>query len=81
MAAKVKLNRRGMAELLKSSGVLADLERRANRIATAAGDGHVVRAEIGRTRARAVVITATSEAIRAEATERNLTRSFDAGRH
>lgn len=80
MSVKVKLNRRGMAALLKAPGVLDDLERRANRVATTAGEGHVVRAEIGRTRARAAVITSTYAAIRAEAADRNLTRAFDAGR-
>lgn len=78
--AKIKLNSRGMAELLKSAAVLADLRARANRVAAAAGPGMEVEARVGRTRARASVRTATPEARRAEATSRKLTRAFDAGR-
>ena len=80
MAVKVKLNREGMAALLKDPRVLADLERRAQRIADAAGPGHEAHAEAGTTRARASVVTTTYDAMRAEATTRNLTRAFDAGR-
>ena len=36
MAGKVQLNRRGMGELLKSTGVRAELHRRAERAAAAA---------------------------------------------
>lgn len=77
---KVKLNRKGMAALLKEPGVLADLERRARQIADAAGEGHDAGGQIGKNRARASVITTTYDAMRAEATDRNLTRAFDAGR-
>jgi hypothetical protein len=77
---KVKLNRAGMAKLLREPGVLADLERRARAIANAAGEGHEVHAEQGRTRARAAVVTTSFEAMRKEATDRNLLRAFDAGR-
>lgn len=78
--AKVKLNRRGMAALLKSDGVQADLERRAQRIAETAGEGHEAGSRIGKTRARASVITATFDAMYREAVDRNLSRAFDAGR-
>ena len=76
---KVKLNRRGVEALLKSSGVQADLLARARRIATAAGEGMVAEAQIGRTRARATVITTTTEAMLAEARERRLSSSVQAG--
>lgn len=80
MTVRVKINRKAVRALLRDPKVAADLERRARAIAAAAGPGHVVESEIGRTRARAAVITETPEAALAEATQRRLTRSIDAGR-
>lgn len=77
---RVTLNRKNIRELLRSEAVRADLVRRAENIAAAAGPGHKVESEIGRNRARAAVITTTAEAMVAEARDRNLTRAFDAGR-
>jgi hypothetical protein len=80
---RVDLNEQGVAELLKSPEVLADLERRANAIADAAGgepEDYEVVVMIGRTRARASIRTASHRARAAEARERRLTRSFEAGR-
>ena len=78
----VKLNRAAVQQLLKSPAVLADLERRAQRIAAAAGGApdFEVDARIGASRARASVRTATHKGRRAEATSRALTRAIDAGR-
>jgi hypothetical protein len=81
VANQVKLNRAGLRDLLRSPEVRRDLERRARQIATAAGPGFESDSEIGRNRARASVWTATLEAMVAEATDRALTRSIDAGRH
>lgn len=77
---KIKLNRRGVIELLKSVEVEADLTRRGDAIAAAAGPGH--RVEIGETpnRARVAVITDTVDAMLSEATSHTLTRAIDAGR-
>lgn len=82
-----KVNSAGVRELLRGAPVQADLKARADRIAAAAnadltsGDtGFVVDVDIGKNRARAVVVTATPEAMNAEATSRTLTRSIDAGR-
>lgn len=80
MPPKVRLNRKGVRELLRSREVLSDLERRANAIAAAAGEGMEVDSEVGRNRARASVRTATREAVLAEAQQRALTRALDAGR-
>lgn len=80
MVVKIVLNRKGVRELLRSQEVLADLEDRANRIASSAGDGHAVSAEVGTVRARASVRTDTLEAAKAEAETRDLTRAIDAGR-
>jgi hypothetical protein len=77
---KIVLNRKGIRELLRSREVEADLRRRAENIAAAAGPGHVVDSEIGPQRARASVRTDTIDAMIGEATSRDLTRALDAGR-
>jgi hypothetical protein len=78
---RIVLNRKGVREILRSPEVEADLERRARHIAAAAGPGHEVDVTVGGNRARASVRTDTFEAMRDEATDRNLTRALDAGRH
>lgn len=77
---RVVMNRAGVAALLKSEEVQADLKRRADAIADAAGPGMEARVGVGRTRARATVITADFDAMLAEATHKTLTRAIDAGR-
>lgn len=77
---KIKMNPSGSQAVLRSPGVIADLERRAANIADAAGPGHSVDSQDGPHRSRAAVITRTEEAKAAEAKDRNLTRAFDAGR-
>jgi hypothetical protein len=77
---RVKLNPAGMRELLRDPGVRDDLKRRADRIARAAGRGMESTASTGRNRALAMVWTETPEAMAAEAHNRKLTRSIDAGR-
>lgn len=82
MASKVRIefDEKAFRALLRSDEVKADLERRARRIAAAAGPGHVVDSDTGRNRARAEVVTGTFEAKRGEAVHHNLTRAIDAGR-
>lgn len=80
---KVKLNRPGVRELLRSAEVEADLARRARNIADAAGGqgaGFESESDVSRTRARAWAWTETPEAMRAEAERRVLTSAIDAGR-
>jgi hypothetical protein len=77
---RIKLNPAGMRELLRSDGVRQDLERRARNIAQAAGRGMESTSSSGRNRALAMVWTETPEAMAAEAKNRKLTRSIDAGR-
>ena len=80
---RIELNREGVAQLLKSPEIQADIARRAQAIAaTAAGSGGTfeVRTKVGRSRAHATVITTDVEARKAEATDRALTRAIDAGR-
>lgn len=80
MTVRVVVNRAGVRELLNSDAIRADLEARAQRIASAAGPGHRVDVGRGRNRARAAVITDTTEARRSEATDGTLSRAIDAGR-
>ena len=79
MSARVKFNSKELDRIRKEL-VKNDLKKRADRIAAAAGDGMESSVVIGRTRARASVITATHAARRAEARDASLTRAIDAGR-
>lgn len=76
----IKLNTKGIGELLKSPEIQADLLRRARNIARAAGPGMEASVRVGPSRARASVITATDGAREREARDRALTRALDAGR-
>lgn len=78
---RIELDSAGMRELLRSDGVRRDLERRARNIAVAAGPGMESASMKGHDRALAMVWTETPEAMAAEAYDRKLTRSVDAGRH
>ena len=80
MTVRVKLNIAGFRQLRTAPDVVDDLERRAQAIAAAAGPGHKVSTEAGRTRAIGMVWTDTPEAMLAEATGRSLTRAIDAGK-
>jgi len=77
---KIDLNDSGVIDLLKSTGVQADLVRRGNAIAAAAGPGHNVDLNIESRRASVIVVTTTIEAMVGEAVHRNLSRALDAGR-
>lgn len=77
---RVDMNPKGVRALLRSPDLVADLRRRADRVARAAGPGHVAEVDIEGTRVSAVVIAATVEANLREQRERNLTRAIDAAR-
>lgn len=77
---KWQLNKAGVAALLRSPGVKADLRARGNRIAAAAGPGVSAHVWEGFDRSRARVTTTTREADEREATSRSLSRAIDAGR-
>lgn len=79
---RVKINSKGARALLRSEKVRANLDRRARRIAEAAGGepDFEYESRIGSNRARASVRTATHEGRKAEAERRALTRALDAGR-
>lgn len=76
----INLNEREVGALLKSADVAAEVKRRADRIAAAAGPGMLASVIIGKNRAHGSVITATLQARRAQATRRALIRALDAGR-
>lgn len=80
MAVKIDLYSAGVSALLRSPEAVAELRRRAQNIASAAGSGHGVDAVAGRNRARATVWTESWGAMWREARERNLSRAIDAGR-
>lgn len=78
---RIEIDDAAAESLLKSSEVRADLLRRANRIASAAGAGHYdVTPSLTPSRARVSVGTGDYAARKAEATQRALTRALDAGR-
>jgi len=79
MTVKFVLNRAGVRELLRGAQMQAEVTRRAEHIAAAAGPGHEVVSSVGRNRARAEVRTTTIEAKIAEAAHQNLTRAIRAG--
>lgn len=76
---RVEVNRKAMARLLKEESVplLEDITR---DIAAAAGPGFEGDVQIGANRARGLVGTTDYESRKAEAEDRVLTRSIDAGR-
>ena len=77
---RIDMNSAGIQDLLKSSPVRALLKAKADRIAAAAGPGMVAYSRVGKTRARASVVTDSYKAKRAEAKDRALTKAIDAGR-
>lgn len=84
---RIKLDSKGIRELLSSPEVVDDLEKRSRAIADAAGGEPAFEAEVkvvgGSSklgRAMGYVRTATFEGMRAEARDRKLTRALDAGR-
>ncbi len=77
---KVTLNNAEFRKLRTSAPVVADLKRRLDNIAAAAGPGMRVRVSSGGSRARGTVYTATMAARRREARDRVLTKALDAGR-
>ena len=77
---RIEHNSKGFAALMKSNSVMSDIEARGARIAAAAGEGFEVNSTRNRDRSVVFVRTETTEARRAEAEDRALTRAIDAGR-
>lgn len=77
---KIEYHGAAFRALNRSKDVLADLTRRGQNIAGAAGEGVGIQASVGANRARVTVATETREAAVREAEEKTLTRSIGAGR-
>lgn len=81
---RIEINEAEVGRILRGEGeyggVRAELERRAQAIAAAAGEGMEASVEIGANRVHASVITATPDAMIAEAADRALSRALEAGR-
>lgn len=77
---RIEFHSAGFRAVLRSPEVLADLSRRGQAIAEAAGDGVGIQASVGANRARVTVATETREAAEAEATDKVLTSALGAGR-
>lgn len=73
--ADITLNRAGIKSLLTDPLTAAAVRNVAERIAYAAGPGMETRPMETRTRVRVAVVTATNEAVAAEARYRALTRA------
>lgn len=77
---EIKWNSKGIRQILRGQPMVRALTDSAERMAAAAGPGHRVESEVGKERARAAVITDTSDAVRSEIRDHTLTRAIDAGR-
>jgi hypothetical protein len=80
---KLEINVAGFNEVRRSQQVQEDLHARGDAIARATGldDGDIsVEDSPSPSRARVVVVTASPKAMQAEASQRVLTRAFEAGR-
>jgi hypothetical protein len=80
MAVRVKLKLRGINEVLKSAAVQSDLDRRAERIAMAAGEGIEAVSKPHRYTSRAFVQTDSFVGAKRQADDAVLETSLDAGR-
>lgn len=74
MARRVVHNRRGYADLLKDPAIVADLRRRAEAVAAAAGSGFEAKQSQPHTRARAAVVAPQGDP------NNKMIRALDAGR-
>lgn len=77
---RIEIDPKGVRALLRSPGVRADLQSRADRIATGAGPGVTAYTWQGHDRVRARVTTATEEADKNEALYDTLSRAIDLGK-
>jgi hypothetical protein len=75
----VRLKMAGINELMRSAPVQAEVTRRAQRIAAAAGPGFTVKTKPHKWTARAYVIASTPEARRREAEDKVLLAALSAG--
>lgn len=79
-AVRIALNPNGPRKIRRSPGAQADLLRRAQAMAAAAGEGIEADSGMGKNRARAIVYTATTAGVVAESEAHVIEASIDAGR-
>lgn len=77
---RIVIDKKGVGEYLKSQTVADAIQQVMDPIVAAAGPGHASRVYLGKDRVRGQIWTGTYAAKKAEADDRNLTRSIDAGR-
>jgi len=77
---KFKWNMAGFEAVRRLPGVAEDINRRAEAIATAAGDGYEASPYDGKTRHRASIFARTKRAQRDNAKNNTLVKSVDHGR-
>lgn len=77
---KIKLHSKGFHELLTSDEAKRDVLGRAQKVATAAGDGFEAHQSPSKNRARAVVVTVSHKARRKQSKDNVLQRALNSGR-
>lgn len=80
---KLRFNRAAFPQIRRWSSTERMVGARARLVAERCGgedDGYFVQTSLGRSRARAVVIAGSPQAVRENAVENTLLRSLDAGR-
>lgn len=80
MVMRLQWHLKAFREVRTSPEMTADVARRVNAIAAAAGEGYEAETETLPTRARGAVYTRSAEAIYDNAKNNTLVRSLDAGR-
>ncbi len=80
MSVRLEFNAEAFAQIRKAPGVLADVRRRAEAVATRAGDGYEAEADLESNRASAAAFTNTAEARAENARNHTLINALDAGR-
>lgn len=81
MTTRLSFNSRGFRALLTNPAVQRDLEARAQRVASAAGEGYeALPLQPPRRRAHVIVAPVTGDADRDNAENNTLLRALDAGR-
>lgn len=80
MSTRIAWNLDGFKAIRRDPAIVADMERRAESIADAAGPGHETKTNPGKTRTRVRIATDTYEAKIAERDDLTLTSAIDAGR-
>lgn len=77
---KIKWRLKGFEEIRRLPKTKAELKKRADRIASASGEGYEALEGEGKTRSRASVVTTSVRAINSNRKNNTLLRNLDAGK-